>query len=143
MKKVAIGVLLVLVGIQFIRIDMENPPVIAKDNFVDIVEASDDVKLLLKNTCYDCHSNEVVYPWYSNIAPVSWWVGHHVDEGREHVNFSEWSKYNDDQKEHILEECYEELEKHKMPLSSYVSMHEEAELTEKDRGVLIEFFKSI
>jgi hypothetical protein len=71
-------------------------------NFVDARKSPEKIRTLLKNACYDCHSNETVYPKYAFIAPVSWSVKSHVNEGREHLNFSVWGTYNKDLKENML-----------------------------------------
>ena len=73
---------------------------------------------LLESACYDCHSYKTKYQWYSNIAPVSWWLGHNVEEGREHLNFSTWGNYPTEKAEHKLEECAEEVDEGEMPLNS-------------------------
>lgn len=140
-KKFGIGVLVVLVVIQFFRIDTTNPEIKEGNDIVSILQPSEEIQEILKTNCYDCHSNEVVYPWYSNIAPVSWMVGHHVDEGREHLNFSEWGDYDAERQEHKIEECYEEMEEHEMPLSGYGMIH--GDMTEQDREVLEGWFKSL
>lgn len=141
-KKILIGALVVILGAQLIRIDKTNPPVVEGEDLFSFKPADDQVVQLLHNACFDCHSNESKYPWYTNIAPVSWFIKHHIDEAREHANFSEWAKYNDKQRAHILEECGEELEHHAMPLESYEWMHPEAELTEEERQVLIDYFEA-
>lgn len=141
-KKILIGAAIVIVGAQFIRIDKTNPPVVEGEDLFSSKPADDKVVQLIHNACFDCHSNETKYPWYTNIAPVSWFIKHHIDEGREHVNFSEWAKYNEKQKSHILEECAEEIEHHAMPLGNYEWMHPEAELSEEDRQLLVDYFEA-
>jgi len=88
---------------QFVPVDRSNPPVVAD------LQAPVDVKSVLQRSCYDCHSNEVKWPWYSYVAPVSWLVAHDVKEGREELNFSEWDRYANDpeMKEEIVEEVAE------------------------------------
>lgn len=103
---------------------------------------SDEVKALIKGACYDCHSNATVYPWYSEVAPVSWWTKHHVNEGREELNFSVWADYSLKKADHKLEECAEEVEEGKMPLDSYTWTHGDADLNEKQRELLEDFFNS-
>lgn len=81
-KKILIALAIILVGIQFIRIDKQNPTIVAGNDFIVINDTPEDVATLLKTACYDCHSNETKYPWYTNISPISWFVKHHIDEGR-------------------------------------------------------------
>ncbi len=109
MKKLIIILIVVLVSIQFVPVDKTNPPVTAGLN------APMEVISVFKKSCYDCHSNETVYPWYSNIAPASWLVAADVNEGREHLNFCEWGNLSRKDKVKMKEEIWEEIEKEKMP----------------------------
>ena len=84
-KKRLLILLGILLLIQLIRIDKTNPPIDPAVDFEPVVKPPDDVMVLLKSACYDCHSNETRYPWYSNVAPVSWWLKHHINEAREHL----------------------------------------------------------
>ena len=142
-KKVLLGILIIFLLIQVFRIDMDNPKVEPEKDFITITQPTEDVKLLLKNACYDCHSHYTKYPWYAQIAPVSWWLKHHVDEGREELNFSEWSDYPADKADHKLEECVEEVKGGKMPLNSYTWTHGEAKLTAGQKKTLAEFFEGL
>jgi hypothetical protein len=139
-KKILIGVVIVLVGIQFIRIDKTNPPVDASKDFMTITDPPEEVEKLIRTSCYDCHSNESTYPWYSNIAPVSWWVKDHINEAREELNFSEWGTYEWKRTDHKLEECAEEVDEVEMPLKSYLIAHSEARLSDEDRAKLVDWF---
>lgn len=131
----------ILILIQFINNRPENKEVNPSDDFITMVEANQEVKDLLLTNCYDCHSNQTSYPSYANFAPLSWWINHHVDEGREELNFSEFGSFSYERKEHKIEECIELLEEGEMPLASYELMH--GELSEKDKEVLIQFFKDL
>ena len=123
-------VVLGLVGIQFVPVDRSNPPVTGE------VSAPDQVMAVLRSSCYDCHSNETQWPWYSQVAPVSWRIAGHVLEAREHVNFSEWQGLPAEDRKKVLEEIWEEIEKGAMPLSDYLRMHPEAALTEIQREAM-------
>lgn len=122
------AILAVIIGMQFVPVERSNPPVSHE------LVAPVAVKDVLKRACYDCHSNQVNWPWYSHVAPVSMFVAHHVEEGREHLNFSEWDKVKDPQ--HAIEECWEEIEEGKMPLASYLLMHGDAKLSTEDMATL-------
>ena len=139
-KKILIGVVIVLVGIQFITIDKTNPPVDASKDFMTITDPPEEVEKLIRTSCYDCHSNESTYPWYSNVAPVSWWVKDHINEAREELNFSEWGTYEWKRTDHKLEECAEEVDEGEMPLKSYLIAHSEARLSDEDRAKLVDWF---
>lgn len=131
--------LLLIVGIQLIQ-PAKNQTELATDNesIVDL-EVPLEVVEILKASCFDCHSNHTNYPWYSRIAPISWVMAHHISEGKEHLNFSEWQHYNAYQKEHLLEELNEAIEDHKMPLKSYLLMHEEAQLGHQEQQYILEW----
>lgn len=139
MKRILSGVIILLVLIQFVRIDKTNPKVIPENDFINITNPSEDIAMVLKNSCYDCHSNESTYPWYTNIAPISWWTKHHINEGRRHINFSEWGDYPLDKLNHKLEECYEEIEEGKMPMTSYTIAHPDAKMTTEQKNKLKEW----
>ncbi len=124
MRKIILIIVLVLfVGIQFLQVNKHNPPVDNTQNFVDINGTPDDIKAMLQATCYDCHSNETHYPWYTYINPIGWFLKYHIDEGREELNFSEWGSYDAKRKSKKLDEITKMIEKRKMPLLSYRILH--------------------
>ncbi len=124
-----------LVVIQFIPVNRNNPEVTGEIN------AAEEVMAILRRSCYDCHSNETVWPWYSYVAPASWLISRDVHDGREELNFSEWTTYTEKRKRHKLKECCEEIEEGEMPLWFYVPLHPEAELLKKDVETLLSWSK--
>ena len=143
LKRIGLGLLVFLVLAQFVRIDKTNPPVEQEKNFANIVNAPANITSMLKKSCYDCHSYETKYPWYTNIAPVSWWIKGHINEAREELNFSEWASYSDKRKKHKLEECGEMIGEGDMPLRAYLWQHSEARLSDAQRTELVNWFKSL
>ncbi|MDF1673338.1 MAG: heme-binding domain-containing protein [Vicingaceae bacterium] len=143
LKKIGLGLLAILVVIQFFRIDKENPEAIPRKDFITQTSPPEAIQKLLKNACYDCHSSTTKYPWYSNVAPISWWLKDHVNEGREELNFSNWADYPLKKQIHKMEECWEMIEEGEMPLESYLITHSEAELTTEEKELLIEWFKGL
>ena len=141
-RYILIGLAAFLVVAQFFRIDKTNPVSDPAQDFVTLQKPPPDIALMIKDACYDCHSNQTKYPWYTNVAPISWWVKGHIDHGREHLNFSEWGTYSSKKASHKLEECYEMVEDTKMPLMSYWIAHPEAKMTTEQRASLVEWFKS-
>lgn len=129
--------------IQFFPIDRTNQPVDTKVNFVDTRKSPEKIRTLLKNACYDCHSNETVYPKYAFIAPISWSVKSHVNEGREHLNFSTWGNYNKDLKENMLTKSIQTIQTKTMPMPGYIVYHKEAHLSEAERALLIQYFEEM
>lgn len=144
MKKILIVIVVVLTAIQFIPVDFSNPARVPEDDFFYINEASAEVQSLVRSACYDCHSNETVYPSYAKISPINFWLKHHINEGREELNFSNWASYVSMNKaNHKLDECAELIQNKKMPLKSYAWMHEEAKLTDAQRILLVNYFNSL
>lgn len=129
--------------IQFIPVDRENKPVKKSENFVDVFHTPPKVLQLLKNACYDCHSNETVYPYYAFIAPISWGIKHHINEGRERLNFSVWTTFNADLKKNMLVNSADVLQNKLMPMPGYIAYHPKANLTNAQRTVLINYFNKI
>ncbi len=131
-KKVAlwvlVGIVALLVVMQFLPVAgaKTNPPVVAEP-----VWDSPQTRELAVRACYDCHSNETVWPWYSNVAPISWRVISHTNEGREHLNFSEWNIPQED-----AEEAGESVRDGSMPLRVYLLSHGEARLTDQEKAQL-------
>ncbi|MCB0430753.1 MAG: heme-binding domain-containing protein [Flavobacteriales bacterium] len=140
-KKRVFGVVIaLLLLIQVFRIDKSNPNAAPEKDFIAMTNPPPGVASLLKTACYDCHSDLTTYPWYTNIAPVSWWIKRHINEGRKHLNFSLWGDYNAKKASHKMEECYELVSEGEMPLSSYVWVHAEAALNTEQRKALTDFF---
>ena len=128
---VVIGTFLIFaLGIQLVPVDRSNPPV------TQVVDAPPEIMSILKRSCYDCHSNETVWPWYSKVAPLSWVIAGHVKDGREHVNFSTWDEYDAEELADIYEEIWEEVFEGEMPMANYVQMHSEAALSEADLAAI-------
>lgn len=142
-KNIAISLVFLFLIIQSIRIDKTTESVNPETDFISLTSANPEIAGMLKTACYDCHSNQPKYPWYTNIAPVSWWIKHHIDEGSHHLNFSIWGTYKEKRKNHKLDECVEMIEEGEMPMSSYTIMHGDAKLTDAQKLQLVEFFKSL
>ena len=143
MKKILLWIVGVFIVMQLVPVDRTNKPVDKKQNFVDVLQSPKQVQEILKNACYDCHSNEVKYPKYAYVAPISWSIKHHINEGRERVNFSEWTSYNAEQKDHILDDVIESVQSKEMPLKGYIPMHPEANLTDAQRKIFTDYFTEL
>lgn len=143
MKKIFYLLILLFVTIQFFQIDKTNPKIDESQDFIKIHNPSPEIAEKIKASCYDCHSNESKYPWYTNIQPVGWWVKNHIDEGKHHLNFSEFDSYSAKRQSHKMEECYELIEEDEMPLKSYTIAHKEAILDDATKEQLITYFKEM
>ena len=141
-KKILLILLAILVGIQFFHPEKNQSLKTEPRDIFAHYPASDNVKQLVNMTCYDCHSNSTVYPWYSNIQPVAWWLNHHIEEGKKELNFSEFAAYTPKKADHKLEEAIENIEKKEMPLESYTLVHHDADLTGAQRDTIIEWMKA-
>jgi hypothetical protein len=141
-KNILVALLVVFAIMQLVRIDTKNPATNPSDVLSEAA-MTPEVKGLLSAACYDCHSNNTKYPWYSNIAPVSWWLQNHIHEGREELNFSEWNAMDSKKKDHKLKECVEMIEEDEMPMNSYTWTHTDARLNAEQKAVLIRFFNSL
>ena len=142
-KKILLGVLAVFVILQFFQIDKTNPEYDAANDFMNIHPPSDEVAEILKTACYDCHSYETKYPWYTYTQPLAWWIKDHIDHGRDELNFSEFGNYNPRRADHKIEEGIELVEEEEMPLPSYTWAHGDARLTDEQRDVLISWFEEL
>ncbi len=136
-SKIFFALLGIIVVIQFFRIDKTNPTVDIQNDIIAYEQVPGDIADILKASCYDCHSNVSVYPWYTNVAPVSWWIKKHINEARDELNFSTWGTFTEKRKDHKLEEIGEMIEEGEMPLGSYLLMHGEAKLDEEQAEKLI------
>lgn len=143
MNKYLIALVALLIIIQFFRIDKNNPTYPQQNDFIAITNPPKELAQIIKTSCYDCHSYHTEYPWYTNVAPISWWISHHIEEGREHLNFSEWGNYSEKKAKHKLEEFYEEVEEGEMPLTSYTIIHGDATLSEDQVEKLVSWVKSL
>jgi hypothetical protein len=132
LKAIGIITMVFLVVAQFVRINRANPPVETD------VGAPPDVKTALRAACYDCHSNETHWPWYSQVAPASWLLAYDVSEGREELNFSTWQRYDAAKQLKKLKETKETLNEGSMPPWYYLIMHPTtARLADKDRQAIV------
>jgi hypothetical protein len=118
---------LIALAIQFIPIKRSNPP------SREALNAPPAVQTILRRACYDCHSNETRWPWYSHIAPISWLIVHDVSMARNEINFSEWGSYYPRTQRRKLEWMGRALQEEKMPPWSYLLMHAHARLTQAER----------
>ena len=130
-RTIGIGAVIIVVlaiAIQLIPVDRTNPTIVSEPNW-----DSPATRALAKDACFDCHSNETVWPWYSKIAPVSWLTWRDVEEGRDHLNFSDWDN------QHVRAgEIAEVIDEGEMPPWFYVIMHPEAKLSDSEKQALID-----
>jgi hypothetical protein len=137
LKKIGIALLIVLAAIQFIRPEKNIAASPSEQHIRKVQPVPADVDAILKKACYDCHSNNTVYPWYNNIQPVAWWLNDHVQDGKKHLNFDAYTSYNLRRQFHKMEEIEEQVKEGEMPMTSYTLIHSDAKLTEAEKNTLI------
>jgi len=132
-KKVTLFVVAaVFVGIQVVRPARTTAPGDPVDGIPNLRASDPEVAAILSRACSDCHSEQTTWPWYSNVAPVSWFVANHVRDGRRHFNMSKFSSYTEERKRKKLSEICDEVSEGGMPLSSYLLIHRDARLSPED-----------
>lgn len=141
MRKIFYLVLGIVLVLQFFRPTRNTGEAHGPNDITHVVQVPEEVIDILKKSCYDCHSNNTHYPWYTNIQPIGWWLQDHVDEGKEELNFTEFKKYSLKKQKHKLQECEEMVEEDEMPLSSYTWMHSDAQLSNEEKQVLVQWVK--
>ena len=139
-KRILVIALIALIVIQFFQIDKVNPPYDTGNDFLNSSLAPAEVKGIIKDACYDCHSYETEYPWYTYVAPISFWIKGHIKGARQHLNFSIWNSYTVKKQHHKLEECIEEVKAKNMPLKSFTWTHSEAKLTDQQQALILDWF---
>jgi len=147
MKKVfritGLSLLALLIIMQFYRPARNESATVPTSDIITAYAVPDNVAVILKKACYDCHSSNTHYPWYANIQPVSMWLEHHIDEGKDELNFSEFGNFTTKRKLKKLREIVDEVEEGEMPLSSYTLIHKEAVLTEQEKQLLTDWAKGL
>ena len=139
LKLVLIALSLLFVATQFIRPARVNPPVVAGHSIEEHTALTPQVSEVLKRSCMDCHSNRTDWPWYSNVAPVSWFVIDHVNHGRKHLNFSEWTSYDREKVDDQLDAICAFSKGGLMPINSYTWIHRSARLSPEDVKTLCDW----
>ena len=142
-RKILLGILLILVAIQFIRPAKNQSTEISANDISKGYTIPENVNNVLKKSCNDCHSNNTVYPWYFNIQPVGWWLDGHIDEGKTELNFSEFASYSPRKQHHKLEEVIESVKEGNMPIKSYTWIHKNAILTDEEKLAVSEWAEKL
>lgn len=129
--------ILAFITLQFIPNNMPKNAEAGKDDLITSGTSPSTISSILKNSCYDCHSNQTSYPWYSKVAPASWLLAKDIREGREELNFSEWGSYSKRRQIRNLRKIKEEVTSDAMPLKKYLLIHRHAKLSQEQKTALI------
>jgi len=138
----AVLVVAIVLVIQFIPVERNVSTVPAGQSFERTEKVPANVATILKVSCYDCHSNNTSYPWYSELQPGAYFMAQHIKEGKEELNFDEFNDYSKRRKKAKIKSIISQIEKDQMPLKSYLLLHHDADLTPEQQKVLMQFFQS-
>lgn len=139
LKWLVVALAVVFIGLQFVRPARTNPAVDQTQTIHAHLQMTPQVAAIIDRSCQDCHSNTTRWPWYSNVVPASWFLVDHVNEGRQHLNFSEWGRLDRRRADKRLEEMCEEVSDKLMPLDSYTWIHRSAKLSADDIKTLCDW----
>ncbi|MEZ4793028.1 MAG: heme-binding domain-containing protein [Gelidibacter sp.] len=142
-KKILWFLLLVFVVAQFFGPEKNEGNLTSIDSFYADTNPPEKVKLILKESCNDCHSDVTRYPWYNKITPVNYWMADHVKHGKGGLNMSKWDDYSTKKKDHKLKELIEIVKKKEMPLPSYTWVHTEAKLTDEQIKSVVDWANQV
>lgn len=142
-KKILLLLLAVFAIAQFFGPDKNEGDLASLDRFYTETNTPENIKIILNESCNDCHSDVSRYPWYNNITPVNYWMAEHINDGKKHFNISNWSTFSVKKKDHKLEELIEMVEEKEMPLPSYTWTHTEAKLTDAQIKSVVDWAKQL
>lgn len=135
--------LIVFIIVQFFGPEKNQGDITTIESFLNETNPPEDVKLILKESCFDCHSDFTRYPWYNNITPVNFWLAGHIKHAKEEFNVSNWVGNSTKRKDHKFEELIEMVEARDMPLNSYTWAHSEAKLSDSQIKSIIDWAKRV
>jgi len=132
-----------LAGIQFVPVSLNQSNNIPKEDIISSYEPPKEIANILKNSCYDCHSNNTIYPWYSKLQPFAWLMEKHIREGKDELNFNEFTSYSIRRQRSKLKSVISQIKKDEMPLDQYTLMHKDAILSEQMKTQLITWVEQL
>ena len=138
-KLASVALAVLFVAAQFVRPEVDAAPPDPSRSLEARAELTPEVRALLARSCNDCHTGQTRWPWYSRVAPVSWYVADHVSHGRQHLDFSDWARYETEDVDGILHGICGEAKRGAMPLPSYLILHRDAALSPADVKTLCDW----
>lgn len=145
MRPLKLGLLsgvIVLIGIQFLPQQRNEKSQAVGADLIGILPVPERVGVILKRSCYDCHSNATNYPWYAKIQPVGWWLAKHIRDGKKELNFDEFGNYSRRRQQSKLGAVANSVEDGTMPLSSYTLIHQSAKLSAAEKQLIISWMRN-
>lgn len=143
LKRIGLAILVVLVGLQFIPTRSNQSKEVSSTDFILTYKVSGEVGRVLHTSCYNCHSNNTDYPWYSRVQPIGWFLENHINQGKAELNFSEFGSYSVRKQKSKLSSMANQIEKDEMPLSSYTLIHRDARLSKEGKKALVDYFNAL
>lgn len=143
LKKVLVVLIVALALLQLYRPAKNISTEVSVNAIGQYYDLPEPVDKLLRTSCYDCHSNNTVYPWYSNVQPVALWLDDHIRDGKKHLNFDEFNTYSAERKQKKFKEIVEEIEEGEMPMTSYTLIHQNAKLSAADKKLLVDWTREM
>ena len=143
LKKIVIALVVVFIGIQWIPSSKNETKSTIETDFLVAFKASEEVITIFKTSCYDCHSNNTYYPWYSRIQPMRYMMDTHVKNGKKNLNFNEFNNYSKRRQKSKLKSIISQLEGNEMPLKSYTLLHKGAKLSVSEKTLVIDWVQQI
>ncbi|WP_298903407.1 heme-binding domain-containing protein [uncultured Psychroserpens sp.] len=142
-KKILVVLLIAFIIMQFFGPDKNEGDLTSINAFIADTNPPNDVHEILKNACFDCHSDVTRYPWYNKITPINYWMADHIDHGKGHFDVSSWEGYSLKKKDHKMDELIEMVEAKEMPLPSYTWTHGDAKLSEAQIKAIVDWGKAV
>lgn len=143
LKIILVVLLIIFVLMQFFDPAENAGSTVSFESFLNDTNPDEEVTVILKTTCFDCHSDVTRYPWYNEITPLNFWLANHIEDGKKHFNISAWDDYSVKKKDHKFEELIEMVESKEMPLESYTYIHSEAKLTDSQITAVVDWGKKV
>jgi hypothetical protein len=141
-KKFLLGLLVGVVAIQFIQPARNKSEKMLTTDIQQMYQMPGRIFVVLQISCYDCHSNNTHYPWYSFIQPGAWWMASHIKEGKANLNFSEFGTYSNRKQQSKLQAIINSINDNTMPLNSYTMLHKNAKLSEENKVLILDWIKT-
>lgn len=136
-------VIVALVGIQFIPMSRNVSQDVPSTDFILTFKPTENVSNILKTSCYNCHSNNTIYPWYSHIQPVGIYLEGHINKGKKNLNFSEFGDYSGRRQKNKITSMIDQIKNDRMPLPAYTFIHHDAKLSREDKQMVTAFLESV
>jgi len=143
LKIIALILLVAFIAIQFFPTELNQSDMVPKTDFLLVNKIPGTIQKKLEVSCYDCHSNNTHYPWYSKIQPAAWFLEDHIKEGKAELNFNEWGDYSDRRKNSKLKSIINQIKDDEMPLESYTYIHRDATFSSVEKKEIIQFMEQL